>query len=168
MKRIKSVNGYTIFQATARDAAQDSSIEAGYFYLYFSSDIRDYGRAYSYVEMEAGSLAEAEAFATGSNYAAAREYVEASSTAATYEEIAEIERQLDAGATLDDIAAAEEAAYNAEFVQAINNDTLYFVRVFSCDYEHLHGPYFSAIAADQGARNYAENTGAVYLAAAIQ
>ena len=86
MKRIKSVNGYTIYQATARDAAQDSSIEAGYFYLYFSSDIREYGRAYSYAEMEAGSLEEAEAFATGSNYAAAREYVEASSTAATYEE----------------------------------------------------------------------------------
>lgn len=118
MKRIKSVNGYTIYQATARDAAQDSSIETGYFYLYFSSDIRDYGRAYSYAEMEAGSLEEAEAFATGSNYATAREYVEANTTAATYEEIAEIEKQLDAGATLNDIAAAEEEAEEAEELAA--------------------------------------------------
>lgn len=114
MKRIKSINGYTIYQANARDAAQDSSIEAGYFYLYFSSDIRDYGRAYSYVELEAGSLEEAEELATGSNYAAAREYVEANTTAATYEEVAEIEKQLDAGLSVDDIAAAEEEAEEAE------------------------------------------------------
>lgn len=72
MKRIKSINGYTIYQATARDAARDN-VEEGYFYLYFSSDIREYGRAYSYIEYEAGSLEEAEALATGSNYAAARE-----------------------------------------------------------------------------------------------
>lgn len=118
MKRIKSINGYTIYQATARDAAQDSSIEAGYFYLYFSSDIREYGRAYSYVEFEAGSLEEAEALATGSNYAVAREYVEANTTAATYEEIAEIEKQLDNGATIDEIEAAAEEAEEAEELAA--------------------------------------------------
>ena len=81
MKRIKSINGYTIYQATARDVTRHN-VEEGYFYLYFSSDIREYGLAYSYIEMEAGSLEEAEEFATGSNYAAAREYVEAETTAA--------------------------------------------------------------------------------------
>jgi hypothetical protein len=109
MKRIKSINGYTIYQATARDIDRHN-VEEGYFYLYFSSDIRAYGLAYSYIEFEAGSLEEAEALANGSNYAAAREYVEASTTAATYEEIEEIEKQLDAGLTIDEIEAAAEEA----------------------------------------------------------
>ena len=39
MKRIKSVNGYTIYQATARDENRHN-VTAEYFYLYFSSDIR--------------------------------------------------------------------------------------------------------------------------------
>lgn len=164
MKRIKSVNGYTIYQATARDAAQDSSLEAGYFYLYFSSDIREYGRAYSYVEMEAGSLEEAEAFATGTNYAIAREYVEANTTAAEYADIEAVEKLLDAGLTVDDIAAAEEAAADdTEAVQAIARGALFYVHVSCNEYERFHGPYFSIEAADAGARNYAENTGAEYL-----
>ena len=167
MKRIKSINGYTIYQATARDAARDN-VEEGYFYLYFSSDIREYGRAYSYIEYEAGSLEEAESLATGTNYAIAREYVEANTTAATYEEIEAIENMLDSGLTADDIAAAEEeAADDAECVQAIEKGILYYVRIFSSEYEHFHGPYFSMDAADAGARNYANNTGAEYLPATI-
>lgn len=117
MKRIKSVNGYTIYQATARDVTRHN-VEEGYFYLYFSSDIRAYGLAYSYIEFEAGSLEEAEAIATGTNYAAAREYVEASTTAATYEEIEEIEKQLDEGLTIDEIEAAAEEAEEAEEIAA--------------------------------------------------
>lgn len=163
MKRIKSVNGYTIYQATARDEARHN-VEAGYFYLYFSSDIREYGLAYSYIEMEAGSLEEAEALATGSNYAAAREYVEANSTAATYEEIEEIEKQLDNGLTLDEIAAAEEAAEEAaaETVHAEKIFRLFYVIVESDFHRDEHGPYFTMEAADQAARNYAQNTGAEY------
>lgn len=134
MKRIKSINGYTIYQATARDAARDN-VEEGYFYLYFSSDIREYGRAYSYIEYEAGSLEEAETLATGTHYAVAREYVEANTTAAN----------------------------NTECVQAIKKDILYYVHVFSSDYDHYHGPYFSIEAADAGAINYSGNTGAEYL-----
>lgn len=166
MKRIKSVNGYTIYQATARDAAQDCSLEAGYFYLYFSSDIRDYGRAYSYVEFEAGSLEEAEALATGTNYAAAREYVEANSTAATYEEIEAVEKLLDSGMSADEIAAAEEEADEIECVQAIRVNNLFYVLRDSAQYIGTHGPYFTMEAADNAARNYAENTGVVYLAPA--
>lgn len=163
MKRIKSINGYTIYQATARDAAR-GNVEEGYFYLYFSSDIREYGRAYSYVEYEAGSLEEAEALATGTNYAVAREYVEANTTAATYEEIEAVEKMLDSGLTADEIAAAEEeTADDAEYVQAMQKDILYYVHVFSNEYEHFHGPYFSMEAANAGALNYAANTGAEYM-----
>lgn len=167
MKRIKSINGYTIYQATARDAARDN-VEAGYFYLYFSSDIRDYGRAYSYVEYEAGSLEEAEALATGTNYAIAREYVEANSTAASYEDVEAVEAMLDAGLSCDDIAAAEEeAADESESAQAVQRGILYYVHIVSSESEHFHGPYFSIEAADAGARNYADNTGADYLPANI-
>lgn len=162
MKRIKSVNGYTIYQATARDVTRHN-VEEGYFYLYFSSDIRAYGLAYSYIEMEAGSLEEAEALATGSNYAAAREYVEASTTAATYEEIEEIEKQLDAGLTIDEIEAAAEEAEEAETVHAEKIGILFYAIVES-DFDRIeHGPYFTMEAADRAARYYAENTGAEYL-----
>lgn len=166
MKRIKSINGYTIYEANARDAARDNSVEAGYFYIYFSSDIRAYGRAYSYVEMEAGSLEEAIAFCTGSNYAAAMEYVEASTTAASHEEITAVEKLLDSGLTMDEIAAAEEEAEEEEeneTVQAMQRGILFYVHVVSINSEHFHGPYFSMEAADAGAAHYASNTGAEYL-----
>lgn len=42
MKKIKALNGYTIYQATKRDENKYNVTE-GYFYIYFSSDIRDYG-----------------------------------------------------------------------------------------------------------------------------
>lgn len=105
MKRIKAINGYTIYEATANDEKK-YNVEAGYFYLYFSSDIRDYGISCCDPDYEAGSLEEAVSFATGTNYAAAKEYVEEATTAATFEEIAEVEKQLDAGATLEEINAA--------------------------------------------------------------
>lgn len=163
MKRIKSINGYTIYQATARDVTRHN-VEEGYFYLYFSSDIREYGLAYSYIEMEAGSLEEAEEFATGSNYAAAREYVEAETTAASYEEIEAVEKLLDSGLSVDDIAAAEEeAADDTETVHAAQINHLFYVIRESNAHIINHGPYFTMEAADLAARNYAANTGAEYL-----
>ena len=82
MKRIKSINGYTIYQASARDVSK-YNVEEGYFYLYFSSDIRDYGLSCCEWDLEAGSIEEAEAFATGTNYAIAKEIVEETTTAAS-------------------------------------------------------------------------------------
>lgn len=165
MKRIKSINGYTIYQATARDVTRHN-VEEGYFYLYFSSDIRAYGLAYSYIEMEAGSLEEAEAFATGTNYAIAREYVEAETTAATHDEIEAVEKLLDAGLSVDEIAAAEEeAADEFETVQPIQVNHLFYVLRESASYIGTHGPYFTMEAADKAARNFATNTGAEYLPA---
>ena len=117
MKRINAINGYTIYQATARDE-EKYNVEAGYFYLYFSSDIRDYGISCCDHDYEAGSLEEAISFATGTNYAIAKEYVEETTTAATYEEIAAIEKQLDDGATLEDIEEAENMS-EAEAIEKV-------------------------------------------------
>ena len=107
MKRIKAVNGYTIYQATARDAA-NRNVEEGYFYLFFSSDIRDYGLSNCDWDWEAGSIEEAEAFATGTNYAAAKAIVEETTTAASFEEIAEVESKLDNGMTREEIEEENE------------------------------------------------------------
>ena len=100
MKRIKNMNGYAIYQAVARDVGKYGA-EEGTFYVYFSSDIRDYGLANSEPEFEGlGTLEAAEGCCTG-NYAKAREIVESRTTAASFEEIAEVEAQLDAG-TIDE------------------------------------------------------------------
>ena len=107
MKRIKAVNGYTIYEATARDENK-YNVEEGMFYIYFSSDIRDYGLAYSYIEMEASSIEEAEAFCMGSKYAIAKEIVEAQTTVATYEEIAAVEKVLDGGSFGEYLEIAED------------------------------------------------------------
>ena len=93
MKKIKALNGYTIYEATKRDENK-YNVEEGYFYIYFSSDIRDYGISNSEWDFEAGSIKEAEAICNGSNYARAKEIVEATTTAATYEEIEEVEKFL--------------------------------------------------------------------------
>lgn len=100
MKRIESMNGYAIYQAGARDVDK-YGVEEGAFNVYFSSDIRDFGLANSEPEFEGlETLEAAEACCTG-NYAKAREIVEARTTAASFEEIAEVEAQLDAG-TIDE------------------------------------------------------------------
>ena len=104
MKKIKAINGYTIYQATDRDVSK-YNVEADYFYLYFSSDIRDYGLSNCEWDWEAGSIEEAEAFATGTNYATAKEMVEATTTAASFEEIQEVEARLDSISQQNDYAA---------------------------------------------------------------
>ena len=123
MKKIKAVNGYTIYQASARDASK-YNVEEGYFYLYFSSDIRDYGLTNSEWDHEAGSIEEAEAFATGSNYAIAKEIVEETTTAASFEEIQEVEAKLDSGMSREEIEEAADAEPTIE--TRIANATTYF------------------------------------------
>lgn len=100
MKRIKNTNGYAIYQAGSRDVDK-YGVEDGAFYVYFSSDIRDFGISNSEPEFEGlDTLEAAESCCTG-NYAKAREIVEGRTTAASFEEIAEVEAQLDAG-TIDE------------------------------------------------------------------
>ena len=103
MKKVKSLNGYSIFEAGPRDVDK-YGYEAGSFYVFFSSDIRDFGIANSSPEYDGlDTLEAAEACCLG-NYAKAREIVEGSTTAASFEEIAEVERQLDNG-EIDDVIA---------------------------------------------------------------
>lgn len=102
MNRIKSLNGYTIYQAGSRDVNKYGFSE-GSFYVYFSSDVRDFGIVNSTPEFEdCGSLEEAEAHCAG-NFAIAKEIVEGRTTAASMEEILEVEAQLDAGADPDSL-----------------------------------------------------------------
>lgn len=97
MKKIKNMNGYAIYQAGARDVKKYGYTD-GDFYVYFASDVRDFGLPNSTPEFEGcGNLEEAEANCAG-NFAIAREIVEDRTTAASMEEILEVEAMLDAGA----------------------------------------------------------------------
>ncbi|NBI80056.1 hypothetical protein D3Z39_14520 [Anaerotruncus colihominis] len=110
MKRIKGINGYTIFQAGPWDVSKYGFTD-GSFYVYFSSDVRDYGLLNSTPEFEdCGSIEEAEAHCTG-NFAIAKELVEAQTMAAGMDEILEVE------ALLNDGAAPNEAAGNQERIE---------------------------------------------------
>lgn len=94
MKRIEALNGYTIYEHTKRD--ERDGLNAGEYSIYFSSDIRDFGREYSTPEFESvGTLAEAEELCNN-NYAIARELCEEETTAVSFEEIEEKQKELDA------------------------------------------------------------------------
>lgn len=68
MKKVKSLNGYSIFEAGPRDVGK-YGYEAGSFYVFFSSDIRDFGIANSSPEYDGlDTLEAAEACCLG-NYA---------------------------------------------------------------------------------------------------
>lgn len=96
MKKMKAMNGYAIYEAGARDV-EKYGYEAGCFYVFFASDVRDFGIANSYPEFDGLDSLEAAEACCGGNHAKAREIVESQSTAASYEEIEEIEKLLDAG-----------------------------------------------------------------------
>ena len=155
MKRIKAINGYTIYQATARDA-KNSNMTEGTFYIYFSSDIRDYGLSNSDLDWEADTIETAIEWCTSSNYAMAKEIVESRTTAAAYDEIAEVEKQLDGGASVDEIEAALD---DAESVDVIEDNGLYYVHIEDSDgFWFDHGPYFNRHGAEIAAANYIQNT----------
>ncbi len=109
MKRIKTVNGYAIYQAMSQRDADNYNCEVGCFNLYISADIRDYGLANSYPEYEnIDSLAAALELANGSNYAIASALAEelSDSTIQDMDLVMEIERRLDAGETVEQITEA--------------------------------------------------------------
>lgn len=115
MKKAKNLNGYAIYQAGARDVTK-YGFEDGSFYVYFASDVRDFGLTNSTPEYEGyGSLEEAEANCTG-NFARAKEIVEERTTAASIEEILEVEAQLDAGMDPDEIAELAEQETIADVI----------------------------------------------------
>ena len=106
MKRIKTVNGYAIYQAMSQRDSDNYNCEVGCFNLYISADIRDYGLANSYPEYEnIDSMAAALELANGSNYAIASALAEelSDSTIQDMDLVMEIERRLDAGETVEQI-----------------------------------------------------------------
>lgn len=118
MKKTKNINGYAIYEAGDRDVKK-YGFTAGSFYVYFASDIRDFGLPGSTPEFEdCGTLEEAEANCTG-NFAIAKEIVEGRTTAASMDEILKVEAQLDAGADPDDVAEAdyEDAQRDQEAIE---------------------------------------------------
>lgn len=112
MERIKSANGYTIYRATERDEKR-YRVNAGEYYVYFSSDVREFGLANSYPEYEGlETLAEALELCNDSNYAVAKEIAERWTTAATYHEIDTVLVLLET-LTPDEAAEVYEAALEA-------------------------------------------------------
>lgn len=109
MKRIKSINGYTIYQAVTERDADNYNCSVGNYNIYLSSDIRDFGLGCSYPEYDdIDSFEAALSYATGSNHAAACELAEeiSGSTAQDMELVLAIEARLDAGETAGEIVAA--------------------------------------------------------------
>lgn len=92
MKRIKAINGYTIYEVTARDEKQGNGT-AGEFSIYFSSDVREYGVAYStpdYDGIDSLKVAlELISDPAAVEFAEVKEELEQESTAVTYDMIEE-------------------------------------------------------------------------------
>ena len=106
MKRVKSVNGYTIYEATsARDEA-NYNCHVGEYNIYLSSDIRDFGLSNSYAEFESvETLSVAEAMCGASKYAVAVDLAEeiSGSTAQDMDLVLEIERLLEDGLSIEEV-----------------------------------------------------------------
>lgn len=106
MKRIKALNGYTIYQATTQRDADNYRCQVGDYSIYLSSDIRDFGLSCSDPEWDGvDSLAVAVAMCKGSSHAVAVELAEelSDSTIQDMDLVLEIERRLDAGESLESV-----------------------------------------------------------------
>ena len=114
MKRVKSVNGYTIYEATTQRDVDNYGCQIGSYNIYLSSDIRDFGLSNSYPEWDdIDSLATAIAMCNGSQWATACALAEeiSGSTAQDMDLCLEIERRLDAGEALSDVRADLRKVY---------------------------------------------------------
>jgi len=106
MKRIKSVNGYTIYEATTQRDADNYNCSIGNYNIYLSTDIRDFGLRNSYPEYEdIDSLAVALAMCSASHYGVAVALADelSDSTVQDMDLTLEIERRLESGEALETI-----------------------------------------------------------------
>ena len=105
MKRVKAMNGYTIYESTARDVKRGDAVDVGEFYLYFSRDIREYGREFSDAEWgPCGTLKEAEEWASGETTIYTPVALEAVANVSTCIDFADVEKLVNAmenGAEID-------------------------------------------------------------------
>ena len=88
MKRIKAINGYTIYMLTARDEKHGNGTE-GEYNIYFSSDIRDFGVEYSTPEYDGIDSLDVALELCGDNTAMIKEALETEYTAVSYDDIEE-------------------------------------------------------------------------------
>lgn len=104
MKRIKSVNGYVIYEATSARDEENYNCRIGHYNLYLSSDIKDFGLSNSYPDYEdIETMSEAINICNGSQFAIATAMAWELSDS-TVEDTAlrdEIERRLEAGQPMD-------------------------------------------------------------------
>lgn len=104
MKRIKSINGYTIYQATTQRDADNYNCEIGSYNIYLSSDIRDFGLTNSYPEYDnIDSLTAALNICCDSRFAIACALADelSDSTIQDMDLCLEIERRFDAGESVE-------------------------------------------------------------------
>lgn len=107
MKRIRQINGYIIYQAQNARDYENHNCRTGNYNIYLASDVRDYGITYSTPEWEdEDSLSVVIARCNGSRYAVACALAEelSGSTAQDMDLVLEIERRLDAGQALSQVA----------------------------------------------------------------
>lgn len=104
MKRIKTINGYAIYQSMTQRDVDNYGCQIGNYNVYVAQDIRDYGLTNSYANFDdIDSLATAIELASGSNYAAACALADelSDSTIQDMDLVIEIERRLDSGDSIE-------------------------------------------------------------------
>lgn len=106
MKRIKSVNGYTIYQSTTQRDVDNYNCQIGSYNIYLSTDIRDFGLTNSYPEYDdVDSLTVALNICRDSKFAIACALADelSDSTVQDMDLCLEIERRFDAGESVEHI-----------------------------------------------------------------
>lgn len=114
MKKIRQINGFTIYQATSPRDEENHNCHTGNYNVYLSSDIRDFGLSYSTPAWEdEDSLSVVIARCNGSKYAVACALAEeiSGSTAQDMDLVLEIERRLDDGQSLEQILRELDPCY---------------------------------------------------------
>ena len=170
MKRIKTVNGYAIYEATsARDEA-NYNCRIGHYNLYLSSDIRDFGLSNSYPDWEdVDSMAVAVAYANGSHFAVATEMAWELSDS-TIEDTAlrdEIERRLEAGQPMDyirDHYDTENGCFILDWMdtqpeQAQNSAEQALIDLFDLELKDDGSPYGGIAFAGETVRDFVLENG---------
>lgn len=96
MKRVKAMNGFTIYQYTKRDERDGHKI--GEYCVFYSADVREFGTTYSTPEFEdLGTLAEALENIEGNYNGAAYSILSEQTTCVDFSEVEELAARLENG-----------------------------------------------------------------------
>ena len=122
MKRIKAINGYSIYQATSK-RDENNGFSIGEYYIYFSSDIRDYGLTNSDPEFDSVDSLNVAMELCENNFAIAKEICETKTTCVSYNDIETVETMLNSGVDVETIENDEndENETNKTFESFLNS-----------------------------------------------